>query len=115
MVKCVICKREFNRSGKFIEFFEFYNKNKVFMICRADLKMIVDKIKEMVIEPESYREHINWNLREKNLSEVARKIYKECKNKHKKIDIKKIGDKIYDLMCEDCWNQFRKEESHVKE
>ena len=114
MVKCIICKKEFNKSKKFIEFFEFYRGNKIFVICREDIKIIINQIKEMAIEPESYKEHIKWNLRERKLLEIAKNIYKNCKNKHEKVDFKRAGSRVYDLMCEECWNTFRKEEEKFR-
>jgi len=110
MVICIICKKEFKNQDKFINFFNFEKENKKFFICKEDIKIILTKMKDLVLDPEPYKEHISWNKKEKALLKIAKRIYINCKNKHKKVDMKKIGDKIYDLMCEDCWDEFKKEE-----
>lgn len=110
MIKCIICKREFKNKERFINFFDFEKGNKPFFICREDIKIILTKMKDLVLDPEPYKKHILWGEKEKELLEIAKKIYINCKNKHKKVSMNKIGDKIYDLMCEDCWDEFKKEE-----
>ena len=110
MIRCIICKKEFKNQDKFVNFFNFEKENKEFFICKKDMKIILAKMKDLVLDPESYNEHIFWSKKEKVLLEIAKKIYINCKNNHKKVDINKIGDKIYDLMCENCWDEFKKEE-----
>jgi len=114
MVKCTICKRELNNHEKYSDYYEFNRADNNFIICKEDLKIIMVKIKQMAFEPQPYKEHAEWHLKEKKLLKVAKDIYTNCKNNHEKINFKKERANIYDLMCEDCWNSFKREERKLK-
>lgn len=59
---------------------------------------------------EEYLEHQLWLKKEEKLLSIAKKIYSKCKCSKKSKDIAKLNDEVYDLMCEHCWEKFRKEE-----
>ncbi len=66
---------------------------------------------EPITNKEAKKEHEIWRLKQKKLLGIAKKIYLSCKNKHEKIYLEKINNQIYDLMCENCWDKFRKKSS----
>lgn len=119
--KCIICKKEFDRISNLKDFLIFskdkkqitYNKNNSFVICRNDLNIMGDNLKDIKLNLQSYKEHFDWYQKEKKLLKIAKIIYSKCKNNHKKVDLNKVQNKIYDLMCEECWDKFSVEKERV--
>lgn len=61
-------------------------------------------------------EHEKWATKEKILLEKAKEIYRKCNACYNpRIDLNSIGDELYDIMCEECWEKFRKEEKKMEE
>ncbi len=57
--------------------------------------------------------HSRWRKREAILLGKARALYKRCVCRDEDLNDKEIdalGDKVYDKMCEKCWERFREEE-----
>lgn len=118
---CKVCGKEFNRNENLGEYLIFpTNETKnvfdsekdYFVICKDDMKKILGRLADIVKNKESYTEHFLWFKKEEALLEIAKKIYSRCKCYDKNIrNLDKLGDKIYDLMCEDCWNAFRETSS----
>ena len=107
--RCKICNKSLKDLKELVDYLHFKKNNKSFYICVDDLKVILNKLTEILKEPEPYIKHMKWLRREKVFLQKAKNIYKECKTCfNPKIDLKKMDDKIYDLMCEECWEKFRK-------
>jgi len=61
-------------------------------------------------------EHEKWVKKEKAMLKKAKEIYNKCNACfNPNIDLDSVGDGIYDLMCEECWEKFRKEEKKINE
>lgn len=56
-----------------------------------------------------------WKMRESELLEAAFKVYSDRKKDGLDVDHKKIGEDIFDMMDEACWNEYRVEEERIKQ
>ena len=120
--KCKICGKGFSKSDNLKKFIVFcrdknkrvYDEETCFVICRKDLKVITDKLEDIFLNSKSYKEHYDWHQREKELLKIAKKIYSKCDCKDKKVNLNKLGDEVYDLMCEECWEKFSEEKVKLK-
>ena len=120
--KCNICGKEFNKLDKLKKFVVFcrdknkrvYDDKNCFVICKDDLEIITGKLKDVFLNVKSYKEHYDWYKKEEKLLKIAKDIYNKCDCKNKKIDLNKIDDEVYDLMCEECWDKFSKKKIELE-
>ena len=113
---CKICGKEFRKLDNLTRFLTFAKKpvmkvfsseDDFFVVCKDDLKLIANKIESISEEKHAFLEHKAWLRKEANRIEIAKKIYFNCKCYQKKIkNLKKLGDEVYDLMCEKCWEKL---------
>ena len=114
-VNCVACGNEFDSLDSLASFVKIPKNNGFFILCKDDLKRVVEKLLDMRSDQKAYMEHKEWYLKQKKLLKLAKQIFKKChcKGKFSEDEIDSMDEEIYDRMCEECWKRFSANEDSV--
>jgi hypothetical protein len=118
MKKCAVCQRRFDKTDNYKKFVSFKSgiTKETFTLCKEDLLSVFAKLADMQKDPLPYLEHKAWFAKEKEKLARARAIFASCscRGSLTKNKIEHLGDKIYDCMCEKCWNKLRRYEKSIQ-